>query len=287
MRRWLQRGEADEVAPVARRPRGATRLRSRRASVVAAESPPPRRPWVRRYVLWPFLMLLVLWGGWYLGQVLWPHANRPIAHIAIRGDLHYIRKDAVQQRIARFVERNFFDVDLVGMRQSLENMSLIAHAEIRRVWPDQIQIYLEEQVPVARWGDSALLNAQGQVFVSTELGNYEHLPVLSGPPQTQKQVMAQYRTLSEQLQPLEFSIERLVFQARGSWSLRTREGIELLLGRDDPTQKVRKLQIIYRKALADRRDEIARIDLRHAHGLAVAWYDPDPEKAAVTASRKK
>jgi Cell division protein FtsQ. len=44
-----------------------------------------------------------------------------------------------------------------------------------------VVIRLEEQLPVARWGDEALLNNQGQAFTPRELANYEHLPQLFGP----------------------------------------------------------------------------------------------------------
>ena len=41
-------------------------------------------------------------------------------------------------------------------------------------------IRLEEQLPIARWGDEALLNNQGQAFTPRELAHYEQLPQLWG-----------------------------------------------------------------------------------------------------------
>jgi len=177
----------------------------------------------------------------------------------------------VQQRIAPFVAASFFTIDLAGMRAELEQMPWIAHAEVRRVWPDQVTIRLEEQLPVARWGDEALLNNQGQAFNPRELANYEHLPQLFGPQRAQQQVMQQYQALSQLLRPLGFSIARLELRERGSWFLTTGAGssgpgIELLLGRDHLVEKMRRFIAIYDKTLKEQITNIASIDLRYANG---------------------
>ena len=144
-----------------------------------------------------------------------------------------------------------------------------AHAEVRRVWPDQIDVRLEEQLPIARWGDEALLNNQGQAFAPRELAHYEHLPQLYGPKRAQQQVMQQYQVLSQMLRPMGFSVARLELRERGSWFLSTAQGIELLLGRDHLVEKVRRFSAIYDKALKAQQTNIARIDLRYANGYAL------------------
>ena len=167
-------------------PRGASRM-------VAKEPMSARLPKANfgflKSLFWP-VMLVVLGVGTYEGaQRLLPYADRPIARINVQGDLSYISQQAVQQRIAPFVASSFFTIDLAGMRTELEQMPWIAHAEVRRVWPDQVSIRLEEQLPVARWGDESLLNNQGQAFAPKELAHYEQLPQLYGPTRAQQRVM--------------------------------------------------------------------------------------------------
>jgi len=183
------------------------------------------------------------------------------------------------------VATSFFNIDLAGMRTELEQMPWIAHAEVRRVWPDQVVIRLEEQLPVARWGDEALLNNQGQAFTPRELANYEHLPQLFGPQRAQQQVMQQYQVLSQMLRPLGFSIARLELRERGSWFLTTGAGnagpgLELLLGRDHLVEKMRRFIAIYEKTLKEQITNIARVDLRYNNGLAVGWREQAPAPTA-------
>ena len=232
---------------------------------------------------WP-LLLLVLGLGTYEGaQRLLPYADRPIARVSVQGDLSYVSQQAVQARIAPYVAASFFTIDLAAMRAELEQMPWIARVEARRVWPDQVAITLEEQLPVARWGDGALLNNQGRAFAPREAANYEHLPLLSGPQRAQQRVMQQYQVLSQLLRPLGFTISSLELREHGSWFISTAQGVDILLGRDHLVDKMRRFAGIYDKALRPQIANIARIDLRYANGLAVAWREPVAPAATKTA----
>jgi cell division protein FtsQ len=267
-------------------PRGASRM-------VAKEPMSVRLPKANfgflKMLMWPILLVALGYGTYIGAQRLVPYVDRPITKIAVQGDLSYISQQAVQQRIAPYIGGTFFTVDLASMRTELEKMPWIAHAEVRRVWPDQVVIRLEEQLPVARWGDGALLNNQGEAFAPRELANYEHLPQLYGPQRAQQQVMQQYQVLSQMLRPLGFSVARLELRERGSWFLTTGAGsagpgIELLLGRDHLIEKMRRFIVIYDKTLKEQITNIASIDLRYANGLAVSWREPiapTSEKPAV------
>ena len=264
-------GRAPARKPV---PRGASRLVAKEP--LSARMPKPSFGFLK-VLLWP-LVLGVLGGGAYYGaQYVLPYADRPIAKVSVEGDLSYISQAAVQQRISPYVSASFFTIDLAGMRQELEQMPWIAHAEVRRVWPDQVVIRLDEQLPIARWGDEALLNNQGQAFAPREVANYEHLPRLSGPQRAQQQVMQQYQILSQMLRPLGFTIASLDMSSRGAWTLGTAQGVEIMLGRDHAVEQIRRLVTIYDKALKEQITKIARIDMRYPNGLAVAWRDPVPE----------
>ncbi|HYQ40288.1 MAG TPA: cell division protein FtsQ/DivIB [Pseudomonas sp.] len=223
---------------------------------------------------WPLLLLGLGYGAYELGLRLLPYADQPIAHVSVEGDLHYASREAVVAKVAPFIRSSFFNVDLASMRSELEQMPWIAEAEVRRVWPDQVLIRLEEQLPVARWGDEALLNNQGKAFAPGETAGYAHLPQLWGPQRAQQQIMQQYQMLSQLLRPLEFTVARLELRDRGSWFLTTGQGMELLLGRDHVVEKMRRFVSVYEKALKEHNTNIARVDLRYPNGLAVAWREP-------------
>jgi len=222
--------------------RGASRRVQREP--LSARLPRPSLSAVKR-ILWPLLLVVLAVGIYELGERLAPYADRPISKVSVRGDLTYVDQLTVQERMAPFVEASFFKVDLDALRHDLEQMPWIAHVEVRRVWPDQVTVRLEEHLPIARWGDEALLNNSGQAFTPSDLARYEHLPQLHGPKRAQQRVMQQYQMLSQMLRPLGFSIERLELRARGSWFVTTDQGIELSLGRDQIIEKMRRFTAIY------------------------------------------
>lgn len=275
-------------------PRGASRLVAKEPLATRVRIAKPNFAFIKR-LTWPFLLLGLGFGTYELAQVALPYADRPIARISIEGNLGYISQQAVQQRITPYASGSFFSVDLTAMRHELEQMPWIASAEVRRVWPDQVVVHLEEQLPIARWGDEALLNNQGEAFKPRELAPYGHLPQLWGPQRAQEQVMQQYQMFSQLLRPLGFSISRLELRERGSWFLTTTLGgtagggtgqsLELLLGRDHLVEKMRRFITIYDKALKEQIANIASVDLRYPNGLAVGWRQPTAPDALATASR--
>lgn len=225
---------------------------------------------------WPLLLVALLVGSVVLYQQLQPYLDRPIARIGIAGKLTFTQPEHVERVIEPYVSTRFFQVDLEGLRQELEALPWIAHAQVRRVWPDEVEIVLSEYLPIARWGEDALLNNRGDAYPFEAIERYQQLPQLLGPERARQTMMQQYQVINQMLRPRGFAIVRLELRERGSWfaTLEAREGgqrIELLLGRDHVVEKVRRFLTIHDKTLKNRIENIARIDLRYANGLAVTW----------------
>jgi cell division protein FtsQ len=230
-----------------------------------------------RRLVWPLLLVLLGVATFELAQRALPYVDRPISRVSVLGDLSPLSQQSVQEIVAPFGQASFLEVNLHAMRAQLEAVPWISHAEVRRVWPDQLQIHIEERLPVARWGDAAVLNSQGKAFSPREAGNYQHLPQLLGPAHAQTQVMQQYQIFSQMLRPLGFSIARLEMRERGSWFVSTAQGVELLLGREHLLDKMQRFIAIYQVALKDQAARIASVDLRYSNGVAVTWREPPAE----------
>ena len=149
-------------------------------------------------------MLLGLGYGTYeLSLRALPYADQPIAKISVEGDLSYVNQQAVQQRIAPYASASFFSVDLLSLRhvswRRCRGLPAPKCAGSGRIswWCE-----LEEQLPIARWGDEALLNNQGEAFTPRRSWRtIQHLPQLYGPKRAQQQVMQQYQVISQMLRP--------------------------------------------------------------------------------------
>lgn len=216
--------------------------------------------------------------GW---KHAYPHLNQPIGRIMVKGDLTEHNQHALQQEVAPFVDTGFLSVDIDGIQHSLEQIAWVERADIRRIWPNELVIEVVPHKPVARWGETELLSVQADIFAQQGMQGFEALPFLAGPADSQDQVMQQYRLLTQALRPLGQTVERLEMRERGSWFLTTNTGLELLLGREQIMEKIRRLVTLYEKELKEQMNQIARIDLRYANGLAVTWREVAKQDAVV------
>ena len=276
------------TAPLSRRKAGG------RGAVRVAPAQPRQLPRLRlprpdlggligraQHLLWPLLLVALGMGLYELGSRLMPLADRPIALVSVEGELQDIDRDAVQQVIQPYLSDSFLGIDLAGLHADLLAMPWVADASVRRVWPDKLVIALDEQLPVARWGDKALLNNEGKAFEPQEIARFSELPQLNGPERSKRKVMRQYQQFSSLLRPQGMVVSKLELRDRGSWFLTTDDGMELLLGRDNLVDKMQRFMTIEQLMLSDRRELIARVDLRYSNGMAVAWRDVgEAEKAA-------
>lgn len=225
-------------------------------------------------LMWPVLLVLLAVGLYALGTQLMPQADRPISVISVEGDLQYIDRDAVQDVIQPYLNESFLGIDIDGLSAELNAMSWVAEASVKRVWPDRLVVNLDEQLPVARWGDTALLNNAGEAFAPEQLGSFEELPRLTGPDRAKRRVMQNYQQFNRLLRPYGHGVAELELRERGSWFMTTRGGIQILLGREDVVEKMKRFLTIDQLVLSERRDQIARVDLRYSNSMAVAWHEP-------------
>src|SRR5712671_296299 len=76
----------------------------------------------------------------------------PLKEVVVRGQL----KNADREEIANALDGaggNFFAADLAVVRARLEQVAWVRRVEARRIWPDRIEVLLEEHVAFARWGE--------------------------------------------------------------------------------------------------------------------------------------
>lgn len=265
-------------------PRGASRI-----------APPPavrRRQWRMPAISWRrigqavsvMLVVAALVAGQQLWQWLWPQLDRPIRQVLVEsklGEVEARNQQQLQAQLERFGEARFLSTRLAGLQQALEQLPWVDQVRISRIWPDQLKVEVVEQQPIARWGEQQWLNSRGQVFSGVTRTPETVMPQLIGPEGSQEQVMQQYWSLTRILRPMGYSIARLELRARGSWFVDTREGLELLLGRDQVLEKMRRFTTIYERELKAQMNQIARVDLRYANGLAIAWRDQDSNDTAL------
>jgi len=215
---------------------------------------------------------LVLAGilGWSWSTLTDPHVL-PIRNVQVQGAFNHVNPSMVRAAVKPFLKGNFLTVDVRRVQQAVQTLSWVKHAEVQRAWPDAVHIAVTEQVPVARWGEDALVNADGEIFSPPRATYPGGLPALQGPEGSGELVVAALRDMSGILAPLDLHIDHLVLDERRAWGLDLDNGMQVVLGRGNGYGRLLKFVRFYHRAFHDRAATVARVDLRYSNGFAVRW----------------
>ena len=197
----------------------------------------------------------------------------PLQEIVVRSELKHANREEIAGALEG-IGGNFFAVDLAAVRGRLEQVGWVRRVDARRVWPDRIEVRLEEHVAFARWGDSGFVNTFGEPFAGEmDAVELHALPLFAGPVGTEGELARRYRRFSELLAPLGEKPERVVLTPRHAWQLRLGTGLQLELGRDGPEpveQRLERFVVAFPASLGQLgRTRYERVDLRYPNGFAL------------------
>jgi cell division protein FtsQ len=144
----------------------------------------------------------------------------------------------------------------------------VRRVEVRRAWPDKLQVRLEEHVALARWGDDALVNTFGERFHGQ---SDAVLPMFIAPAGTEAELARRYARFTELLAPLGLALDRVVLTPRLAWQLRLGNGLQIMLGRDAAQAEERLARFVdtYGQTLGRLSRHHDYVDLRYPNGYAL------------------
>lgn len=160
---------------------------------------------------------------------------------------------------------NFFTIDLAQTRRDFEKLPWVRKVDVRRHFPWRLDVELQEQVALARWNDTKLLNTHGEVFAAP---TDQALPSLSGPVGSAAEVAQRYARFSGMLASLGQHISELDLSSRGAWKLRLQNGLTVKLGRQQVEQRLARFVAVYPYSLAKMQQPANYVDLRYRNGFA-------------------
>jgi cell division protein FtsQ len=226
------------------------------------------------------LVLATLMGAltvaaWWLVR----HPMFAVTRIAVTGDTAHNNAVTLRANVASKLTGNFCTLNLAQARAAFEAVPWVRQAVVRRVFPDRLNVSLQEHQAVAYWGSESeprLVNSFGEVF-EANVGDVEqdNLPRLVGPEQQSALVLAMYRQLKTPLALLDTGIEELQLSPRGGWRAQLETGAVLELGSgtvDDVLQRTQRFVRTLTQVAARygrRADALLAADLRYPEGYAL------------------
>ena len=205
----------------------------------------------------------------------------PLRHVEVTGDAQHVTRAQVDAIVKNELRGTFFTLNLAHARRSFEKLPWVREVKLRRHWPDRLEVNVTEHVPLARWGATALVNAQGEIFRAAYDGK---LPVFVGPAGTSKEIAIQYEFFRRNLTAIGSRPVLVQVTARRAWQVRLEGGPTLEHGREDIEARLARFIEVHSRTVGALGRRIDYVDLRYPNGFAVRIPElkgePLPERAA-------
>jgi cell division protein FtsQ len=179
--------------------------------------------------------------------------------------LKHVTREQVEDTVRGQLMGNFLTVDLEAVRNAFGKLPWVRVAYVRRVWPQSLEVMLEEHVALARWGGAALVSTHGEVF---NAASEDQLPLFEGPEESSGEMVRQYRAFSRLLRPLEQNIDYMKLSPRRAWRVRLGDGTMLELGREQMETRLERYVLAHARGTMELGQRLSYVDLRYPNGFA-------------------
>ncbi|MBL4623116.1 MAG: FtsQ-type POTRA domain-containing protein [Immundisolibacteraceae bacterium] len=233
--------------------------------------------WWRRYRWWVLSLLTVVVLASMVSAELMAMSTDdsgrmfPLSRVEVTGDLYRLDHQQMRQQLLPATTGGFFDVDVLRLRNLVEQIPWVKDVQISRRWPDQLVIDISERQPLARWGDGHLLDQSGIAFSVDQLDEFAGLPALFGPAGSEQDVASGLKYLRQALIELPGGITKIEVNSRGVWQVSGADGIVIVFSGDPQHAPLEQLIRVYRQQLTSHWNKVVSVDLRYSDGIAVAF----------------
>lgn len=206
-----------------------------------------------------------------LGLLLVLALDRPVQRVLVEGPFQRVAPPEIEAAVVEVARGGLASVDLDAVRARIEGIDWVDHAVVQRRWPDALRVMVVEQVAAARWNDTGLLNARGELFLRNARFVPPELPLLEGPEGSEGMVAQLYLDAQGRMLEAGVRLTGVRLDERGAWQLELANGVKVRLGRLAVTERLDRFIRLASPLVARRGMEIGFVDMRYTNGFSVGW----------------
>jgi cell division protein FtsQ len=196
----------------------------------------------------------------------------------------YLSREEILDRAGITTQTSLLLLDAEGVRAVLKEDARVAEASVRKLYPDRLEIAIEEREGYARWqraGKTHLIARDGTVLESDIGGKAVDLPLVVGTGAEKR--AAAFLELIARFPSVKEATRAGIFVAERRWNLLLKNGIDVRLPEEDPALALERLVTLDKAKQIMTRD-VTVIDLRVPDRVTVGLTD---ETAAALKKQPK
>ena len=196
----------------------------------------------------------------------------PIKNISIESKIINVNKDDVFEKSKNYLNsKSFFNFKINILKNEIEKVSWVRSADIKRVYPDEVKIYIKEHVPVAIWNNKSYMNNSGDIFFIHDIK--KNLPMINSNESRNKIMHVYFSLLLKYISDYNFDIEikKIEENEIRSISAYLSSGIIVKFGSKDIKSKIHTFFKAYKTLNSSDLKKIGYIDMRYSNGFSIGW----------------
>ena len=196
----------------------------------------------------------------------------PIKNVSIESKIINVSKYDVFEKSKNYLDsKSFFNFKINILKKEIEKVPWVKSADIRRVYPGKIKIYIQEHTPIAIWNNKSYMNDVGDIFLIQDIK--KNLPVIISNQSRNKIMFLYFSLLLKYISDYNFDIEikKIVENDIRSLSAHFSSGIIVKFGSKDIGNKIHAFVKIYNTLNSSDLEKIGYIDMRYSNGFSIGW----------------
>lgn len=197
-----------------------------------------------------------------------------ISQLKIKGQFRNLDPAEVRKSLVAEELGNFFSVDLPVIKKKVESMPWVQRVDVRREWPNTLELLVVEHRPVMRWGDDKWVSSAGEVLELPASIDFENAIRLNGQEADAKRILQAAFKWRKELALSDLRLVSVSLSASQAWSLGLYSPdhdntFELQLGRQDVERRLARFENLFAQQFKHADMLLERVDARYPNGLAV------------------
>lgn len=216
-----------------------------------------------------FVLIALLWGIHWGWSVVTASDFLPIQQVTISDQTAHVDPTILINTLKPLTSTGFFSVDIQAITQTVAHLPWVENVRVSRIWPSTLLIDIVEREPVARWGDSQLLDRHGIIFTPEKIDGFDALPQFIGPEHLALFMWQTYQTMQTLLNSQALQIKQVTVTNRRSWQITLTNGLNVVLGNRNMVLRLGRFITVYPTVFADKKTQATEVDLRYTNGFAI------------------